>query len=185
MKVSKIVAVTFLTALGFAKASEWEEAKIKDRLRQVPDRFKENAIIAAAPGQVDLYEQLKALEAEEEIELSAGKEKEEVPASPTETKEHKTKVKAGKDQPKPKKEKPAKLEKKPEAEKAEAAPKKDSIRAKVAAALSPEWISEDDLAKKVGEDLLAVRRFCHWAKREDKGVEVQRTIQYRLKPAKK
>lgn len=44
MNVSKIQAVGLLVALGFAKAEEWDDAKLTERVSQIPDKVKPEAV---------------------------------------------------------------------------------------------------------------------------------------------
>lgn len=172
MKVERIVAVAFLVSLGFKQAENWENDKIADRLRQVPERIDKSKV--TDEGFLELYGNLAKLEAETELVVE-GKAK----AKPAASKEEGAKDGKGKPGAKkpaaPKKEKPAKVE----------APKDGngfrlgSIRAKVQGALSNEWRTEADIAKDAGVTVKQARIRLRRAKRGNLA-EVERLIRYRL-----
>lgn len=178
MKLTKEQAVAFLKkGLGFKKASQWDADKIKSRLAQVPDKVTEEDV---AEGYGDLYK--KICDAKGVVEIT----EDEKPEKET------------------KAEKPEKVEAKPEkkgakkpAAKAATASTKEvkrdkfgcrigSISAKVNAAVSDEWQTEEQIAKAAGVSLDQARGRIYYAI-QDGLMESERAVRVKFakQPAKK
>lgn len=190
--ITKKAFVAFLVALGFEKAGTWEDEKLVERFSQVADKIKEEDVPEA---HVPLYKAIASGEAkldlsEEETDAKPAPKKNGKPAPAA-----KAPVKAPAKAEKPaakkpaakaaKAEKPAKAKKvtKPAKEKLE----KDkygatvgSVRAKVNATLTKEWVSQEEIVKKAGcpEDQVKV---CLRHGLERQFLEVRRIIEYRVK----
>jgi hypothetical protein len=62
MKVEKEIAVALMVALGFVKAEEWDDEKLRNRLAQVPAKVEPDAV---PENFQTLYQRLKESEGEE------------------------------------------------------------------------------------------------------------------------
>jgi len=74
MQIKRATAVALLVALGFTKADGWDDAKLKDRIGQVPQKVGEDEV---PDDHKELYGQLKA--AKGDVEIITGPSK---PATP-------------------------------------------------------------------------------------------------------
>lgn len=188
--VDKAKAVAFLVALGFAKAPEWDDAKLKQRLDQVPSKVDEEDV---PDGFESFYTSLVDSEADDPIEFGKpkkdkkGKAKAAKPApapAPAPAKKGKAKAAKKAEPPTP----PPAKEKK--AAKPAPAPAKTverdafgqrvgTISATINALLEPDWVDEQDIVKAAGVTLEQARGRLYYAEQEGV-IECRRLVQYRL-----
>jgi hypothetical protein len=69
MKIDKSKAVQFLVALGFAKAPEWPNEKLIERLDKIPSKVEDSEV---PEGFEELYGKLLNLSTDDKIELVGG-----------------------------------------------------------------------------------------------------------------
>lgn len=181
MKIERMIAVGFLVALGFGKAEAWDNAKLADRLRQVPERVDVEKVPA---DQLETYEQLKALTDAEDLKVTGGEEKEEAPS------------KGKKTTAKGKPAAPAKGKKSKEEPAAKTKPARETVatdaygcrvgtvRNTVNAVMSEEWQDYDSIVKASGLKEPKVRVWLNNPHIGKKLFEKRNFVQYRLKPAK-
>ena len=170
MTIDKTQAVAFLVALGFAKAPEWDDDKLKERLDKVPTKVEEEEV---PEGFEDLYKALVDSDADEPIEFGKAKGK-------------KSKKTAVKKEPKPaakKADAPAKAKKESTpaktVERDAFGSKVGTISAKINAVLGEEWDDEANLASEAGITLDQARGRLYYAQQEGL-IECRRLVQYRL-----
>ena len=199
MTIDKTQAVAFLVALGFAKAPEWDDDKLKERLDKVPTKVEEEEV---PEGFEDLYKALVDSDADEPIEFGKAKgkkskktavKKEPKPAAKKadapakdDTPPMQTKKTAVKKEPKPaakKADAPAKAKKESTpaktVERDAFGSKVGTISAKINAVLGEEWDDEANLASEAGITLDQARGRLYYAQQEGL-IECRRLVQYRL-----
>jgi hypothetical protein len=71
MKIAREAAVALFVALGMKTASEWSDARLISKLKKLPETMDEGAKIEDEDSKKLLKGVLKALEAEEDIEITA------------------------------------------------------------------------------------------------------------------
>lgn len=191
MKIELSVAVAFLVSLGFAKASEWDETKIKDRLRQTPERIEEKKI---APEFQGVYKELGALSPEDKIELvkdavTEPKKPAKKPATaPAKESAKKPAAAPAKEPAKRPAKKPAKKPaaealtppnaKRGPAETDEYGSRPGTVRAKVNAALGVDWKTDEEIAVEAGITVKQARIRLRRAKKTGL-VQARRLFQYK------
>lgn len=183
MKIERTLAVAFLVALGFPKAAEWPDDKMKDRLLQVPTRVDEDKV---PKDHLALYKKLSAEDpATVKLEIIGEAGEDEQAANLNKKPKAGAKKPAAKPVAKPKKAdvaapaKEDKLSEKPRAEKTQAGPRAGSIRAKVSKTLTPDWQGETEIAALAGVEDRQARLRLRRLKR-DGLIEHRRLVQYRL-----
>lgn len=195
MKLNRTQAVAFLESLGFSKAAEYDNAKLKERLVKVPLRLTKDQVLEEHR---PLFDELSKAGGDVEVlgdvvEVEVTKPAAEKPAAKkTETKKPAAKKPAAKAEVKSAAKKPA--AKKPVAEKtAKPTAEKDvfgntvgTIRSKVSLAVDGTWSTHDEVAQraetKSRQTKLQLRRLVKAGL-----VEKRRRVEYRLveKKAKK
>lgn len=194
MKIKKTEAVALLVALDFPKATTLDDKTLLQRVRQVPEKVDAADVPEA---QKDLYDKLVA--AKGDIELDGA-----VAAKDDEQKGRKSRVDKAVDKAAADKKKAAAKNGKKDAKPAAAkngekkTPRKErtevakdeygsvvgSDRAKINAAFPRDWATIEDIAEAAGVDLKKTKSRLRRARRQGH-LEVQKIVQYRLKPAKK
>lgn len=180
MKVDRTKAVALLVALGFAKAGDWDDAKLLQRVQQVPEKVAADKIPEDFKS---LYNALaEAVPNQESIELSGDAAPKAKPAKsatkPTKATAAVKAKSAGSKKP-AKKSKPAKKEIEDDF-----VGREGSKSANVRAQVTKTWQSDEEIQAKCGETLTNTRlRLYHAVKAGT--VEVRKRIEYRRVPSGK
>lgn len=183
MKITKAKAIEFFRdGLGFAKAEDWPNDKLAERLKTFGEKVKPEDV---KDDYKELYKELTEANGSIELELPK-EEKADKPA----------KSKKDKGEKAEKSDKPAKGEKKEKKEKKDK-PKKEkkdkprdaygaalgTIRAAVNATFSKDWKGEEEITEEAGVKQKQARIRLRRAVK-NKILEVRRRIEYRLVPKK-
>ena len=183
MKIDKSKAIEFLVALGFSKAGEWDDAKIKERLGKVPNKVQDDEV---PEGHKDIYGRLVNSAADDPIELTGGsKSKGKSPKSKKKAEKAPAEKRAEKAPAEKEVATPSKSKKKAEKAPAETIERDGygsrvgSISAKVNTILVDDWVDEQTIALEAGVTLDQARGRLYYASQEGL-IECRRLVQYRL-----
>lgn len=184
MKIKKSEVVAFAVALGFAKAADWNEEKMKTWLGKVPDKVEEKDV---PEGHEELYKNLLAAGGKVELEDDTaeengnGDDNGDAPAAsgPPKSKKKKSKGKPLAVAAKAKaKSKPAPAPAK-KVDRDAFGCKVGSFSARVNGVMDTDWQTDEEIASKAKLDLVKTRDRLYFA--TEQGLfERRRLIQYRL-----
>lgn len=185
MKIKKSEIVNLFVALGYPKASDWDDVKLRERASKLP------TVIPEPPANLEegllaIYNDIANSPQDEEIELidEKGRPIRRVPPPEDPTKEtralppaEKKKLKTKPPTPKPPK---------PQAPRDPLGNRIGSISAKVNAQVSSEWKDEHEIARDAKVTIDQARGRLYYGTVE-KVFEMRRRVEYRLvqKPAEK
>jgi hypothetical protein len=188
MRVQHAVAVAFVCSLlGNDAAQKWDNKKLSDRLKQIPDRIDREKVKEEFHG---LYDQLNKLKDDESVTIEGQAE---APTSAPDSKPEKSDKGAkgskpsskGSSKPASKGGKSATKDKKKEKEK-KPAPEKDkfgfrvgSSLSKIAASLTDKGQTDEEIAKSTGLPVKKVRGRLRRLKRQ-KVANAERRVEYSL-----
>lgn len=203
MKINKVQLVGMLVAAGFKNAPEWDNETLLKRIPQVPEHIEIKDVpeefhavynkIKTANGSGDDFQLEEAAAGDKKENKDVKEPKGKKTSAIDKAVDRAAKKGKGKDNAKqPAAKGKATKEAKPKKEKA---PKKErdrdafgatvgSNRAKINAALTKDWLSDDELAEAAGVKPKQVRVRCRRLAK-DKVIEVRRRVEYRLVDKKK
>ena len=181
MKIKKSQAVAFFLALGFGKATQWGEDKLKENLTKVPKKVTEAEV---PKGFEDFYAGLVQSEGKVTLLEEPASPQEEAAAEPKKSKKSKKERKAEKAEKKAAKSNGKPKKKIPELPRDHYGCREGTISFLVNAVMDKvpkgQWMTDREVAEKAGVSLDQARGRLYYAAEEGL-LEHERAVRYRLK----